>query len=194
MSSPIGTPAVDERRDGRRTDTRRRIQDIALDVFAERGWDAATLREIAERLAITRPALYYHFRSKEDILASVHRDLAESLDGIIEWAGNQPASAQTRAEVLRRMSALMSGSWGAFLEFAQRNEAAMRDLKSAAEFIERMDILGGMLRPDDTIPGRIKARLALDALFMATARGQQLGGSIEDRAESALAIAVALTR
>ncbi|GIF26697.1 AcrR family transcriptional regulator [Actinoplanes tereljensis] len=40
--------------DGRRTDTRDHIRAAAMEVFSERGWAGATLREIADRLGITR--------------------------------------------------------------------------------------------------------------------------------------------
>jgi AcrR family transcriptional regulator len=178
--------------DGRRTDTRQRIHQVALDVFSERGYDKATLREIAERLQITRPALYYHYKSKEDILASIHRELALSIDDIITWARSRPASAETRTEVLHRMAALMAGPWGQFTCFAQANEAAMRDLTAAAEFIERTDTLAELLRPADTVHGRIKARLALSALFMAGARARQLGGTDRTRGAAALETAIEL--
>src|SRR2546423_2339543 len=141
----VGTGA--RHHDGRRTDTRQRIHQIALEVFSERGYDRATLREIAERLQITRPALYYHFKSKEDILASIHRDLALSLDGIIAWARTQPATAATRTQILTELSSLLAGPWGQFTQFAQANEAAMRNLTGASEFIERTATLTEVLRP-----------------------------------------------
>src|SRR5215469_16465337 len=47
--------------------TRERIQAIALELFAEQGYEKTSLREIAERLGVTKAALYYHFKSKEDI-------------------------------------------------------------------------------------------------------------------------------
>jgi AcrR family transcriptional regulator len=37
-------------------------------LFLERGWNRATLQELADRLNITKPALYNYFSSKEDIL------------------------------------------------------------------------------------------------------------------------------
>src|SRR5580704_12464879 len=52
--------------DARRGDTRARIQQVALELFAEQGYDKTSLREIAERLDVTKAALYYHFKSKED--------------------------------------------------------------------------------------------------------------------------------
>ena len=179
--------------DGRRTDTRDRIRATALEIFSERGWEGATLREIADRLGITRPALYYHFASKEAILDSIHDELARSVDEIIEWAGTQPAGVATRASVLDRLSALMVGQWGPFMHFAQREDDAMRALKGTAAFIKRMNALGDILSPEDTVAGRIRARLALDALFMAGARSERLGGTPIERHDQALMIAKQLT-
>src|SRR5262245_66344943 len=71
--------------------TRERILDVALELFNEQGYDKTSLREIAERLDITKAALYYHFRSKADILLELHirlhhlgRDLLDKLDEIDE--------------------------------------------------------------------------------------------------------------
>jgi AcrR family transcriptional regulator len=186
--------AIEVRHDGRRTDTRQRIHRVALEVFSERGYERATLREIAERLQITRPALYYHFKSKEDILAGIHNDLALSIDDIIAWARTQPATAATRGRLLTEISALMAGPWGQFTRFAQANEAAMRDLTGASEFIERTETLTEFLRPSDSVHDRIKARLALAALFMADARHAQLGGTDAARAQAALEIATDLVK
>ena len=180
---------ADTKPDGRRTDTRARIADVALDVFSERGYQGATLAEVAQRLGITRPALYYHYRSKEEILAAVHHDLAVSIDTIVGWAQAQPPNAATRIEVLTRLQDLMAGPWGKFTRFAQANEAAMRDLTGADEFITRMNTLGALLAPADTIEGRIRGRLALSALFMANARGSQLGGTNRQRDTAALKVA-----
>ena len=47
-----------------RTDTRSRVQEVALELFAEQGYEKTSLREIAERLGVTKAALYYHFKSK----------------------------------------------------------------------------------------------------------------------------------
>jgi AcrR family transcriptional regulator len=178
--------------DGRRTDTKQRIRDVALDVFGERGWESATLREIAERIGITRPALYYHYDSKEAILASIHDDLAGSVDHIIAAARSEPRTAATRVALLRQVADLVSGDWGAFVRFAQREERAMRDLKGAAGFAERMDALANLLQPDGSIASQISARLALDAILMASARDSHLGGTQTERNAAALQIATQL--
>jgi AcrR family transcriptional regulator len=55
-----------------RGSTRERILDIALELFADQGYDKTSLRDIAERLGTTKAALYYHFERKQDILLELH--------------------------------------------------------------------------------------------------------------------------
>jgi AcrR family transcriptional regulator len=66
------------------TDTRERILDVALELFKEQGYDGTSLREIAERLGVTKAALYYHFERKEDILLELHLRLHRIGRGILE--------------------------------------------------------------------------------------------------------------
>src|ERR1700719_4298555 len=81
-----------------RSDTRARIQQVALELFAEQGYDKTSLREIAERLDVTKAALYYHFKSKEDIVRSLVEDYIGQIDALILWANAQPRTAETRHE------------------------------------------------------------------------------------------------
>ena len=88
----------------RRGDTRQRIQDVALELFAEQGYEKTSLREIAERLDVTKAALYYHFKTKEEILVSIFEDLSRPIVELIEWGGKQPQSPGTKHEIIRRYS------------------------------------------------------------------------------------------
>jgi AcrR family transcriptional regulator len=60
-------------------DTRRRILDIARGVYADRGYDAATNKEIADLAGMTTAALYYHFPSKRDLYLAVHDDARDQV-------------------------------------------------------------------------------------------------------------------
>jgi AcrR family transcriptional regulator len=51
--------------------TRERILEAALDLFTDQGFDKTSLRKVSERVGVTKAALYYHFRSKEELLASL---------------------------------------------------------------------------------------------------------------------------
>src|SRR5207237_1656178 len=47
------------------------ILEVAAAVFRKRGYHGGTLQEIAKKLRIKRPALYYYFRSKQEILRTL---------------------------------------------------------------------------------------------------------------------------
>src|SRR6516225_12065711 len=92
-----GSPARGEsparrraRAESPRGGTRERIQSIALELFAEQGYEKTSLREIAERLGVTKAALYYHFKSKEDIVHSFTDDYFAEIDDLLDWAKDQP--------------------------------------------------------------------------------------------------------
>ncbi len=53
------------------TSTRQRILDTAIELFTEQGYDGTSLREIAERVGVTKAALYYHFASKSEIVTAL---------------------------------------------------------------------------------------------------------------------------
>lgn len=57
--------------------TRERILDIALDLFSLQGYDKTSMREIAEKLGLSKASIYYHFPGKEDILMALHLRLHE---------------------------------------------------------------------------------------------------------------------
>lgn len=54
-----------------RTDGRERILDEARDQFLTKGFAATSMQEIADAVGMTKPALYYHFRDKQDLLVAV---------------------------------------------------------------------------------------------------------------------------
>src|SRR4051795_9429196 len=57
--------------------TRQAILDAALDLFAERGFDGASTRLIAERAGVAQPLLNYHFAGKQELWQSAVDDLFE---------------------------------------------------------------------------------------------------------------------
>ena len=59
------------------SDTRTRIQDVARELFSQRGVQRTSLQDIANRLSITKPALYYHFSSREDLVRSILQPLID---------------------------------------------------------------------------------------------------------------------
>lgn len=58
-------------RDPPAVNRREQILEIATDLF-QKGFRATSLDEVAAAIGVTRPALYYYFRSKEDLLAAIY--------------------------------------------------------------------------------------------------------------------------
>lgn len=82
-----------------REQTRERILHVALELIAENGFAATSTRELSERLGFTKAALYYHFPSKEDLLAALIAPVLENLSALLE--GQQlPLSTTGRAALV----------------------------------------------------------------------------------------------
>ena len=60
-----------ERRERERADTRQRILDAAREMFVDEGYEATTMRAIAERIEYTPTAIYHHFQNKEALLTEL---------------------------------------------------------------------------------------------------------------------------
>lgn len=69
-----------------RSDTRERIQDVARDLFVRKGVQRTSLQEIATALGITKPALYYHFASREDLIRSIVAPLLDEGERFVTQA------------------------------------------------------------------------------------------------------------
>jgi AcrR family transcriptional regulator len=151
---------------GAHTDTRSRIQEVALQLFTEQGYEATSLREIAEALGVTKAALYYHFRTKEDIVASLTEDRIEAIEELIAWAAQQPRGPETRKEILRRYVADMTrGRHHEVMRFMERNQTALRGHAKVEMIRERMteflDVLGA---PDDPPTTRLRRAMGFFTL------------------------------
>jgi AcrR family transcriptional regulator len=173
----------------RGTDTRARIQQVAVELFAEQGYEKTSLREIAERLAVTKAALYYHFKSKEDIVASLVEDYFGQVDALIGWARAQPGSAGTRAEILRRYVSIVAEGDEVF-RMLHQNQAAVNTLASAKGrgelFRERLTALTELLTgPDAPLPDRLRAVMALGGVSVGW---MSFAGQVTDRGELAGAV------
>lgn len=62
-------------------DRKNEILDVAQELFSQKGFDATSTNDILERVKIARGTLYYHFKSKEDILDSlIDRITADAME------------------------------------------------------------------------------------------------------------------
>jgi AcrR family transcriptional regulator len=94
VGSRLGRPPATDS-----ADTRRRILDVSRVVFANRGFDAATNRDLAAGAGLTSGAMYHYFGSKVHLYVAVHDDVQttvyqrflEAIDGWATFAGQLEA-------------------------------------------------------------------------------------------------------
>ncbi|MCL7380985.1 TetR/AcrR family transcriptional regulator [Streptomyces sp. 35G-GA-8] len=176
----------------RRGNTRQRIQDVALELFGEQGYEKTSLREIAERLDVTKAALYYHFKTKEDILISLFEDLSRPLDDLITWGRTQPHTLETKEEILRRYSRALENAAPLF-RFMQENQATVRELSIGHTFKERMiDMLDLLQDPDASLKNRVRCVSALFTMHASTFALKDVEGDPEEKREAILEVSIEL--
>ena len=157
----------------RRTDTRQRAVAVALELFNDKGYEQTALREVAERLEITKAALYYHFPSKEALLAAVvDSQQREPVEELLRWVGDQPLphTPEVRREVLRRIAELLQGRLGPWLRFAQNNQ---RTLEKYPDITRRFrDSLLALVKValvgNADLHDQVRSLLALLAIYLGT--------------------------
>jgi AcrR family transcriptional regulator len=146
--------------------TRADIQQAALSLFTERGYDATSMREIAEQLGITKAALYYHFDSKEAIVLSLFEENMRALDDLLDWAAgqHQPLTPELCSEFLGRWIALSTGQGLRTMRFAAANHAALRTVMPSRPGgpLERIGRAAQLiLGPDAPLTDHLRVRMAL---------------------------------
>ncbi|MDX3264830.1 helix-turn-helix domain containing protein [Streptomyces sp. MI02-2A] len=147
----------------RGSDTKAQIRKVAIELFTEQGYEATSLREIAERLGITKAALYYHFSSKEDIVRSLFTEHLDALDSLVAWAREQPPGPDLRTRAVDRMVDMVTGSGMSVMRFALANQRVVRDLHPGREnaferLTELFEIVAG---PDASLEEQLRLRAAL---------------------------------
>jgi AcrR family transcriptional regulator len=96
---------------------REQLTVVARELFAERGYAASSMEEIAERAGVSKPVVYEHFGSKEVIYKEiVDREVSELVDRI----KNALAPGHPRRTITRAVDA--------FLEYIEEEQAGFKIL------------------------------------------------------------------
>ena len=174
-------------RERRRQQTRDVLIAAATEVFAQRGYEGASLDEIAETAGFTRGAIYKHFADKEDLFLSVSERLNEQVieafravapnADATEWDFSQLA-AMWRASVTE--SDDLFAIWMEFQLYVLRNPVAReravehrrRTCELVAAFIDEVAELSGMTL-------RLPA-LTLASVILAAADGLSYANRVHD--------------
>lgn len=163
--------------------TRERILDVALELFNEQGYDKTSLREIAERLGVTKAALYYHFERKEDLLLELHLRLHELGRGVLERLDRLDDERQIVniwPELLDELIDEMLANRDLF-RFHQRNEQALAALADNERHRAENDDLQDRFRrylgnPAIPLPDRVRMTCSATGVLGGLMAGAELYG------------------
>lgn len=121
MANPQPLPSSPEG-----SDLRRRLLAAATELFAERGYAATAMRDIAEAVSCTKPALYYHFGSKASLFTEVITTENERIITLLQQSLTQPGSVRER----------MRRAIEAYFEHLRHNPYGLRVLFRAELHVE----------------------------------------------------------
>ncbi len=148
--------------------TRERILDVALRLFTEQGFDATSLQQVADELGITKAALYYHFRSKEDILMALHLRMHEFGRRALDELATGTVTLEAWSSLLDSLLDELFAQRPLFL-MHERNQAAFERVHREDHLAEHQDFLGRLRQvlADPAIPlrDRVKMSCSLGATF-----------------------------
>jgi AcrR family transcriptional regulator len=138
------------------------IYEQAIRLFAERGFAGTSLQDIADALGITRPALYYYVKNKDDLLAKLAADVAGgSAAQITEVAARSDLDAVGKIREIARLNVVRVAAQPERFRLLIRSEADLPPELSRAYDASRRAVLkavtgviedgirGGRFRPVD---------------------------------------------
>jgi AcrR family transcriptional regulator len=174
--------------------TRTRIQDVALALFTEQGYDKTSLREIAERLGVTKAALYYHFKSKEELLESVLADRLDEIDGMIKWLQDRPRTDEVRREfVLRYARTMHDERHRRVMQFMENNQAVVKGMQIGLKMQARFRaLIDALVDPNDPLEEQLRVAMSVWALHSSRFVLADAGVTDEERQAAALKVALDL--
>lgn len=163
---------VSTRRDRRIDRQRRQIMDAAARIFAEKGFSAATTKEIAEAADIGESTIYNYFGGKRDLFLAVASLQSEALDAVFQNSRRMESREQMAQAFVQVMDILLSNSHytRALLAEAWVNDEILfgflaKRLVLITQFLQefiQQRVASGAFHPIDT---RLAARMAISTFI-----------------------------
>ena len=144
------------------SDTKAEIRAVVLELFGQKGYERTSLREIAERLDVTKAALYYHYPSKKDLLRALIDPLIDDIEKLLE--GLREGPVEDARPVL-----------GSYFDLCVRHStlllALLNDLGTLSETGAVTSIIAlrgrlddALVGPEPAIPAKMGAVIALGGI------------------------------
>ena len=101
------TRTAEPLRRGRPGYDQRGILEVAVAAFNEHGYDATSIGMLAERLGLSKSAIYHHVASKDELLALALDEALDGLEGALRAAEEVPGTAADRLALVLREAVLV---------------------------------------------------------------------------------------
>jgi AcrR family transcriptional regulator len=150
--------------------SRQQLLDAAAGVFARRGFQAASMSEIASEAGFSKGALYWNFESKEDLFFALLDDIDDRLRLLLTLAASAPTDRDVTGELSRGLSTVLEQNRDLALLFHEYSAMALRDSALADRYARRNVQLRAEIAK--TIEARFQALgvpLSIPAKHIATA-------------------------
>jgi len=112
--------------------SRREILDAAARLLRTQGYRATTLRDIAEAVGIKAGSIYYHFNSKDEIVAAVMNDGVDRVYEAVTAALRELPSTSSQRE---RLVAAITAHLSALLEHSDYTSAGLKSYHDAPDTV-----------------------------------------------------------
>ncbi len=152
--------------------TQARILDAATDVFAARGYTAATMADIVRRSGASIGSIYHHFGGKKELFLAIYDGLTDEIDRRIEADAAQAGPRDKQAEFEANVRSYLEAIW-------TNRRAAMvlsaGDAPAGFDAVRRAGMFRGfgrwmsVLQLDDSPRGQLLSRILIAAMAEASA-------------------------
>ncbi|EDY45262.2 TetR/AcrR family transcriptional regulator [Streptomyces sp. SPB074] len=129
-------------RERKKAETRRRLREVALGLFTERGFEAVSVAEIAEAAGVSKMTVFNYFGSKEElVLQPLQEHVEDTARAVRERAPGEPAVAALRRTYLAALAAGDASLGGSDLPLVLRLQGL---IASTPPLLERVLVLRGL--------------------------------------------------
>ena len=140
--------------------------EVALDLFAEQGYEATSMRDIAAALGLSPGAFYHHFPSKEAVLVAVCLPL---VDGMVRFADEAKETPEAGVAMVEP-----------YLDVLLAHTRLLRLVVSDSAVYRVADIGPPIREAAETIQSALEKSTGADPLVVGCAMGALHGGAQAD--------------